>query len=206
VAAGVGDEISSAGLSLDRSSSFVELGGVMGSAAPGWDVIEGAGSAKSLAVDLPSFSTEDCSIDGRSMELRLPMSVELRGDATVRLSPDPAVAFFAAMALAKRACRRSLVRFVEEEREFTGLGLDAGAGEGFVAAADDNVCCVGGCDGDCCSSPSPSMLSSRDSTPATACDRKDPHRVADGFPGAAILPRRGRRHEDLEGKAARQRG
>jgi hypothetical protein len=36
------------------------------------------------------------------------------------------------------------------------------------------------------------MLSSLDSTPATACDRKDPHRdddadEDDGFPGAAMM-------------------
>jgi hypothetical protein len=74
---------------------------------------------------------------------------------------------------------------VEAVREGPGLCLTGvGAEAGGVAVEGEAVLLSFGCGAE---SPSDSakMLSSRASTPATACDRKDPH-LDDCFDGAAM--------------------
>lgn len=111
------------------------------------------------------------------------------------------------MALASRACSRSFVRLLEDVRELAaydyklrvpdalrtgprkGLPVLGLATAGGVPVVFLWLCAWAAA---AASSASPSMLSSLDSTPATACDRKDPHRdddadEDDGFPGAAMM-------------------
>lgn len=115
------------------------------------------------------------------MELRLAASKELRGDAFAGES-----AFLLAKALASLACSRSFARLVDDAREseLITFGLAVVVVVVVVAAAVEAAAAGGVALRS--SSDSARMLSKRDSTPATACCRNEPHRDA-CFPGALMV-------------------
>lgn len=116
--------------------------------------------------------------------------------------------------MASLACKRSLARLLDDDRELTAnstsarslpwelahgqdsdspvLPFVAPAGDGLEGPADMGAWSFGCfCWFDCSSPSAPSasvsMLSSRVSTPATAEVRNEPHLDADDLPGAAIV-------------------
>lgn len=145
--------------------------------------VEAGGEAEGAFLAARAFASRACSRSlARLLEEERELTVRRRkvvscgqvvsSQSSVSISPG-VVALAAAAAAGPAAC----------------IGL---AGPGCAAAAASSCCCCCCCCiccfcWACACSPSAKMLSRRDSTPATAWERKEPHLDDDGFAGAAMM-------------------